>query len=100
MPSPTARVMSDMGFPHHKTPHPLVWGERPAAGGISAGMKVAWPFGVAGRGKTLDSQLAGAPGVDFLDQLRFDPGVDVCGFPFHAGELGRGRARRLIIPVK
>jgi len=27
--------------------------------------------------------LPGAPGVDLLDQLRLNPDVDICGFPFH-----------------
>jgi hypothetical protein len=41
-----------------------------------------------------------APGIDFLDQLGFDPDVDIRGFPFHAGEVGRCEAARLIIPAK
>ena len=36
--------------------------------------------------------LPGAPGVDPLDQLGLDPNVDICGFPCHAGEMGRCRA--------
>jgi hypothetical protein len=36
--------------------------------------------------------LPGAPGVDFLDQLGFDPDIDLCCFLFHAGEMGRCRA--------
>jgi hypothetical protein len=44
--------------------------------------------------------LMGAPRIDLLDQLRFDPDVDVCGFPFHARDLGRFAAHRLIIPAK
>src|SRR6516162_7596694 len=28
--------------------------------------------------------LLGPPAVDFLDQLRLDPDVDICSFPFHA----------------
>jgi hypothetical protein len=44
--------------------------------------------------------LSGASGVDFLDQLRLDPDVDIRGFPLHAGEVGRCRAARLIIPAK
>jgi len=27
--------------------------------------------------------LAAAPGIDFLDQFRLDPDVDICGFSFH-----------------
>ena len=41
-----------------------------------------------------------APGIDFLDQLGFDPDVDICCFSFHAGEVGRCRAARLMIPAK
>jgi hypothetical protein len=43
-----------------------------------------------------DSLLA-TPSVDLLDQLRLDADVDICGFPFHAGELGRFPALCLII---
>jgi len=42
--------------------------------------------------------LPGAP--DFLDQLGLDPDVDICCFPFMAGEVGRCRARRLINRAK
>jgi len=41
-----------------------------------------------------------APSVDSFDQPGFDPDVDICGFAFHAGEVGRCRAPRLIIPAK
>jgi hypothetical protein len=44
------------------------------------------------RGSTRRYSLADAPSVDPLDQLGFDPDVDVCGFSFHAGEVGRCRA--------
>jgi hypothetical protein len=44
--------------------------------------------------------LPGTPGVDLLDQLRLDPDVDVCGFPCHAGKLGRRPARRLMNRAK
>jgi hypothetical protein len=33
--------------------------------------------------------LPGAPGVDFFDQHRFDPHVDIRGFPSHGDEVGR-----------
>jgi hypothetical protein len=36
--------------------------------------------------------MPGAPSVDPLDQLGLDPDVDICGFPFHTGEVGRCRA--------
>lgn len=39
--------------------------------------------------------LPGAPSVDFLDQLRLDPDVNICGFPLHTGEVGSRRARLL-----
>ena len=38
-----------------------------------------------------------APGIDLLDQLRLYPDVDIRGFSFHAIEVGRCRAARLII---
>jgi hypothetical protein len=44
--------------------------------------------------------LSGPRRIDLLDQLRLDPDVDICGFPFHAGEVGHFGARRLIIPAK
>ena len=40
------------------------------------------------------------PGVDFLDQLRLYPDVDIRGFSFHAVEVGRCRAACLIIRAK
>jgi hypothetical protein len=44
--------------------------------------------------------LPAAPSVDPLDQLGLDPNVDICCFLSHAGEMGRCRAPRLIIPAK
>ena len=34
--------------------------------------------------------LPDAPGIDFLDQLRLDPDVDICGFAFHGRFAARG----------
>ena|SRR5277367_1825030 len=44
------------------------------------------------RGSARRHALPGAPGVDFLDQLDLDPDDDICGFPWHADEVGRCRA--------
>jgi hypothetical protein len=44
--------------------------------------------------------LPTAPSVDFLEQPAFDPNVDLRGFPFHAGEMGRCRAPGLIMQAK
>jgi hypothetical protein len=44
--------------------------------------------------------LAGAPRIYLFDQLRFYADVDVCGFAFHAGDVGRFAAHHLIIPAK
>jgi hypothetical protein len=42
--------------------------------------------------------LPGAPSVDPLDQPGLDPNVDICGFPFHTGEVGGCRAPPLDNP--
>jgi hypothetical protein len=39
--------------------------------------------------------LPGAPSVDLIDQLGLDPDVDIGGFLWHAGEMGRCRAHPL-----
>jgi hypothetical protein len=44
--------------------------------------------------------LLAAPSVDPLDQLGLDPNIDICCFLSHAGEMGRCRVPRLIIPAK
>jgi hypothetical protein len=40
-------------------------------------------------GSAWGHSLLGAPGVDFFDQRRFDPHVDIRGFPLHGDEVGR-----------
>jgi hypothetical protein len=50
------------------------------------------------RGSARRHSLPSAPNVGFLDQLRLDPDVDICGFPFHTGEVGSRRARLLDNP--
>jgi hypothetical protein len=44
--------------------------------------------------------LPGAPSIDFSTSSGVDPDVDICGFPFHGDEVGRGRAARLLIWAK
>jgi hypothetical protein len=36
-------------------------------------------------GSAWQDSLLGTPRVNLLDQLRLDPDIDICGFPFHAG---------------
>jgi hypothetical protein len=47
------------------------------------------------RRPALTYSLPGAPRVDFHDQLRLGPDVNICGFPLHTGEVGSRRARLL-----
>jgi hypothetical protein len=47
------------------------------------------------RGSAWRDGLPGAPGVDFLDQLRLDPDGDVGCARSHASEMGRSDAPQL-----
>jgi hypothetical protein len=44
------------------------------------------------RGSAWRHSLLGAPGVDFFDQQRFDPDIDIRSFSSHVDEVGRCRA--------